>query len=70
MNDENKDDAIEAKKEEEEKTLDAESGDIVDEQIKELMDNHDLGKDDAEQVQELIDEGLDEDEAVEVQEMI
>jgi len=38
-----------------------------DEDIKEIMEAHDLDKDEAEQVQELMDElGVDEDEAVEI----
>jgi hypothetical protein len=40
---------------------------VPDEDIKEIMEAHDLDKDEAEQVQELMDElGVDEDEAVEI----
>ncbi len=43
----------------------------IDENIQELMENHDLDKDTAERVQELIDdEGLDEDDAVELEELL
>jgi hypothetical protein len=42
--------------------------DPQDEEIKELMDNHDLDEDTAERAQELVDEGLDEDDAVELAE--
>lgn len=39
-----------------------------DEEISELMENHDLDKDEAEEVQELMDElGVDENDAVEIQ---
>lgn len=50
--------------------FDEESGgeNEIDEDKKELMENHDLDKDTAERAQELIDEGLDEDEAVELAE--
>ena len=40
----------------------------VDEDAKQLMKDHSLDQDTAERAQELIDEGLDEDEAVEVAE--
>ncbi len=40
----------------------------VDEEVKEVMTNHDVDKDTAERAVELIDEGLDEDDAVEVAE--
>jgi len=39
-----------------------------DEETKRLMEEHDVDEDVAEQAQELIDEGLDEDEAVEIAE--
>jgi hypothetical protein len=55
---------------EEEKFIDPESGEVVEEETKDLMENHDIDKDTAEQVQELIDEGIDEDDAVEIQELI
>lgn len=42
----------------------------IGEDIKELMENNDIDKDTAERVQELIDEGLDEDEAVELEELL
>lgn len=42
--------------------------DQPDDEIKDLMDNHDIDADVAERVQELIDEGLDEDDAVELAE--
>jgi hypothetical protein len=37
-----------------------------DEEINRLMEEHDIDEDTAEKVQELIDEGLDEDDAVEL----
>ena len=40
----------------------------MDEEIKRLVEEHDIDEDTAEKAQELIDEGLDEDEAVEVAE--
>ncbi len=42
--------------------------DAPEEDVKELMGSHDLDKDTAERAQELINEGLDEDDAVEVAE--
>ena len=42
-----------------------------DEDVKELMENHDLDQDEAEEVKELMDEtGLDEDEAVELKDVL
>lgn len=38
------------------------------EEVKELMDNHGIDQDTAERAQELVDEGLDEEDAVEVAE--
>lgn len=38
------------------------------EDVKELMDSHGIDQDTAERAQELVDEGLDEDEAVEIAE--
>lgn len=43
-------------------------GEEVDEDVKELMESHDVDQDTAERAQELIDEGLDEDDAIEVAE--
>ncbi len=40
----------------------------TEEEVKEIMQNHDVDKDVAEQAVELIDEGLDEDDAVELAE--
>lgn len=40
----------------------------MDDEIKQLMEDHDIDEDIAEKAQELIDEGLDEDEAVEIAE--
>jgi hypothetical protein len=40
--------------------------DKPDEDIAQLMEDHDIGEDTAEKVQELIEEGLDEDDAVEL----
>lgn len=40
----------------------------MDEEIKRLMEAHELEEDVAEKAQELIDEGLDEDEAIEIAE--
>ena len=37
-----------------------------DEETRRLMEEHDIDEDEAEKVQELIDEGLDEDDAVEL----
>ena len=42
----------------------------MDEEIKQLMEDHDIDEDVAEKAQELIDEGIDEDEAVELAEEI
>lgn len=42
--------------------------DAPEEEVKELMDNHDIDQDTAERAQELVDEGLDEDDAVEIAE--
>jgi hypothetical protein len=39
---------------------------VVDEEIARLMEEHDIDEDTAEKVQELVDEGLDEDDAVEL----
>lgn len=39
---------------------------IEDEEIRRLADEHDIDADTAERVQELIDEGIDEDDAVEL----
>jgi hypothetical protein len=44
------------------------SNEPQDEEIKDLMDSHDLDEDTAERAQELVDEGLDEDDAVELAE--
>jgi hypothetical protein len=41
-----------------------------DENIAQLMEDHDIDEDQAEKVQELIDEGLDEDEAVELADIL
>lgn len=41
---------------------------LEDEDVKQLMEDHDIDEDTAERVQELIDEGLDEDDAVMVAE--
>jgi len=40
----------------------------MDEETKRLMEEHDVDEDVAEKAQELIDEGLDEDEAIEIAE--
>lgn len=42
---------------------------IMDEEAKELTENYDIDEDIAERALELIDEGLDEEEAVEIAEM-
>ena len=42
----------------------------MDEETRRLMHDHDIDEDTAEKAQELIDEGLDEDEAIEVAEEI
>ena len=41
-------------------------GEPIEEEIAELMQDHDIDKDTAEKAQELIDEGLDENDAVEL----
>jgi len=43
-----------------------ENEDKPDEEIAQLMEDHDIDEETAEKVQELIDEGLDEDDAVEL----
>lgn len=46
-------------------------GEEVEEEIQELMENHEIDKDKAERIKELMDdEGLDEDEAVELEELL
>lgn len=45
-----------------------EDGEEIDEEVKEIMENHDVDQDTAERAQELVDEGLDEDDAVEIAE--
>lgn len=40
----------------------------IDEEVKEIMVEHDLDEDTAERAKELVDEGLDEDDAVELAE--
>lgn len=50
-----------------EKEIDNDGGEAPDEDIKELMENHDLDKEEAEHVQEIMEEyDLDEDDAVEL----
>lgn len=44
------------------------NGEEITEEVKELMESHDLDQDTAEKTQELIDEGLDEEDAVEIAE--
>lgn len=46
--------------------MDDENEDKPDEDIAQLMEDHDIDEDTAEKVQELIEEGLDEDDAVEL----
>jgi len=41
---------------------------IVEDELSELMENHDIDRETAEKAQELIDEGLDEDDAIEIAE--
>ncbi len=54
-----------------EENLDDDKKEELDEDIKDLMKNHDLDKDEAEHVQEIIDEtGLDEDCAVELKDIL
>lgn len=48
--------------------LDPKTGEVVEEEVKDLMENYDVDKDTAEKAQELIDEGLEESDAVEVAE--
>ncbi|MES2213337.1 MAG: hypothetical protein V4473_00675 [Patescibacteria group bacterium] len=50
----------------EEKENPKEEVDEIDEELKTLMQEHDIDEDVAEKAQELIDEGLDEDDAVEI----
>jgi hypothetical protein len=59
------------------KKIDRETGELLDddgepieEEVAELMENHDIDKDTAEKAQELIDEGIDEDDAIELAEEI
>lgn len=47
---------------------DLEGEDEMDEEVKTLMKDHDVDEDTATQAQELIDEGLDESEAIEIAE--
>ena len=47
-----------------------EDSEEVDEEILELMENHDLEQEEAEKVRDLMDEGLDEDDAVELSELL
>ena len=42
------------------------AGELIDEEVVELMKDHDIDQDTAEKAQELIDEGLDEEDAVEL----
>lgn len=42
--------------------------DAPEEDVKELMDSHGIDQDTAERAQELVDEGLDEDDAIEIAE--
>ena len=47
------------------------NGEEIDEEVAELMQNHDLEKEDAEKVKELMDEeGLDEDDAISLNELL
>jgi hypothetical protein len=46
--------------------LDPQTGEVVQEEVKDLMENYDVDKDTAEKAQELVDEGLDESDAVEI----
>lgn len=43
-------------------------GEEIEEETKEIMENHDVDQDTAERAAELMDEGLDEDDAVEIAE--
>lgn len=53
-----------------EQELNDADGEEVEEEIQELMENHDIDKDKAEKIKELMDdEGLDEDEAIELEEL-
>ena len=47
-----------------------EDGEPIEEEVAELMENHDINMDTAEKAQELIDEGIDEDDAIELAEEI
>ena len=48
-----------------------EDGEPIEEEIVELMENHDLEKEDAEKVRDLMDEtGLDEDDAIELNDLL
>lgn len=46
------------------------NGDAIEEEVAELMKDHDVDLETAEKAQELIDEGLDEEEAIELAEEI
>lgn len=50
--------------------IDPATGEVVEEEVKDLMENYDVDKDTAEKAQELIDEGIDESDAVEIAEEI
>lgn len=50
------------------KEKEIEGDDTPDEDVKEIMESHGIDQDTAERAQELIDEGLDEDDAIEVAE--
>lgn len=53
-----------------EKEIPDSEGVPVDEDIAQLMEDHDIDEDKAGKVQELIDEGLDEDDAVELADIL
>lgn len=48
--------------------IDSATGEVVEEEVKDLMENYGVDKDTAEKAQELVDEGLDESDAVEIAE--
>ena len=53
-----------------EDVIDPETGEAVEPEVKDLMVNHDIDKETAERVKELVDEGLDEEDAVSIDEIM
>ena len=53
-----------------EEVIDPETGEAIEPEVKDLMDNHDIDKDTAERVKDLVDEGLYEEDAVSIDELL